>query len=204
MTSLAARRHEILAVSANEPGNDIAGEGSSGSQSRHELVGAQRIPALCERAGLHLPDNLISTLLYSPVKVGAGIKLPEAVLPITVPWRGIRSAPGRQDMAFRGTVSRTCVRCPAEQRQCLTHRVERLGTVAAEPVVPCHGVRMQLTQPLLALTRGRRCRRVSIRKSCGRAPCPSFLEQIGLGEPPIRATSFLAVISGVSPWPGRG
>ena len=96
----------------------------------------------------------------------------------------VAAAIGLQRTAVRGSLSGTCVRRPAEQGQCLTDRVEGPGAFAAEPVVPCHGVRVQRTQPVFALARCRSGRRVSLGVRCGGAPDPGGLQQVGLGEPP--------------------
>src|ERR1035437_8610795 len=182
---LSTCHHAVLTATASEAGNDIAGQGGRGSQRGRELVRAQQIPTLRQSAGLQLPDNLMSALLKLLVRPGVRTSLPEvAVVSFTVQYRGVKPNRSSQAPAFRARFPRTCMRCPAEQGCRMPHRVERAGSLAAQPVVPGHGVRVQSMQPLLAFAYGRGGSRVDVGVRRGGAPGTCYLEQIGLDEPP--------------------
>ena len=76
--------------------------------------------------------------------------------------------------------ARTRVRGAGEQGQRLTHRVERCGPFAAEPVIPGHRVRVQDTQPLLARADSISGLGVGVSVGRCRAPRAGCLEQISL------------------------
>jgi hypothetical protein len=133
----------LLVVGASEHGNDIAWQGGRGSKSGRKLIWAQRIPAFCYNAGLQLLDNLVSALLELPVRAGVRTRLPDTARRTTVLRRGIKSGRSFQHTSFGSTIPGTCVRCTAEQGHCLAHRLKRPGSLAAEPVIPRHGVRVQ-------------------------------------------------------------
>ena len=176
-SSFSTGRHGLLVAGASEHGDDIAWQGGRGPQSGHELIWAQRITAFCRNAGLQLLDNLVPALLELPVSA----RLPGPARLTTVPHRGIKPGRSFQPASFGSTIPGTCVRRAAEQGNCLPHRLKRPCSFAAQPVVPRHGVRVQLAQSLLALSRGRGSRRVSVGVRRSSAPRSRCLEQVRLG-----------------------
>ena len=190
---LGACRHEILAVCVSEPGNDVAWQCGRGSQGGREFVGAQRVPAFGQGAGLQLLDNPVSALLDLQVRAGASTRRPETAVRISIPRRGVVL----QRAPLPGGIPGTCVWRPGEQGQCLTHRVKRPGSLAAEPVVPRHGIGMQRTQMLLALARRGRGGGVRIGVRRGRTwkvTCPLALTAVfGPNVPVFQACAIDAV-----------
>ncbi len=89
------------------------------------------------------------------------------------------------------------MRVEAEQRRGFAHRVERAGSLAAEPVIAGHRERVQRAEAFFAFAH-RRCRGgVGAGPRGGGAPGPGGLEQVGLGQPP-------GIVGGRPPGPGLG
>lgn len=103
-------------------------------------------------------------------------------MPGSITGRGAAGWPGR-------------VRLPGEQVNGVLHRLQRAGSLVAEPVVAGHGVGVQGAHPLFGLAQRRGGLRVGVGVRGGGAPDMTRLDQVGLGQP-------LCVEGGRPPCPG--
>ena len=154
------------AVSGCGPGAWPSGL-SSGAGSCHDRVGSRTRKAL--RRQPHRRAAWKNAGAPRP-----GIPAGRSAIRCIKPGRGLQGVP------FGGRISGPRVRCPAEQRHRLPHRLHRHNPFAAQPVVPRHGVRVQRPQPLLALACCGSSLGVDVGIRRGRSPHPRRLDQVSL------------------------